>query len=551
MAKYPDPTIRELTTVSEQAPLDIRIEENQTRVKDQLNRILSSKAFDQSPKMKELLSFVVEQTLVGNGDRLKQFTIATEVFDRDADFDHQADPIVRIQAGRVRRTLETYYLTEGVNDPIVLSIPKGRYSPLFTPQAPQAARQTASLAQFARETQKSLSPTLTVLPFLSLSDDPEKRFFAEGFGEELATELARFDMLKVVSMHALGETSIDPRTSADVKGLGEKLGVSFITSGTMQALGNKVRIYAKLYRTDSGEQVWAEKYTCDLATDDLFSVQDDIIAEVVAELASSFGIIHREIYQSCNQKKIEHLSTYEATLRYRHYLMTLSEDTHQQATQALLSAVQNEPDVALLHAMLAVLYFDADMLGMNKVDSAVETALNYAKRAVELEPTNQESQIAMLMAHQVAGDVNSVIETVDKVIAINPNAAYQIGLSGWALCMAGEFDRGLQLIQDSKALNPFRPPWFSVASIIHKIMLDDFEGADKAISKLSLRRVFWIPMLKAIIQVYKGEFKQAQASYKEMLQMQPDFENNEEHYLSAYIASPEIKTKLLNALGRL
>lgn len=176
MAKYPDPTIRELTTVSEQAPLDIRIEENQTRVKDQLNRILSSKAFDQSPKMKELLSFVVEQTLIGNGDRLKQFTIATEVFDRDADFDHQADPIVRIQAGRVRRTLETYYLTEGVNDPIVLSIPKGRYSPLFTPQAPQAARQTASLAQFARETQKSLSPTLTVLPFLSLSDDPEKRF---------------------------------------------------------------------------------------------------------------------------------------------------------------------------------------------------------------------------------------------------------------------------------------------------------------------------------------------------------------------------------------
>ncbi|MGR5176676.1 transmembrane adenylate cyclase [Vibrio parahaemolyticus] len=537
--------------MSEQAPLDIRIEENQTRVKDQLNRILSSKAFDQSPKMKELLSFVVEQTLKGNGDRLKQFTIATEVFDRDADFDHQADPIVRIQAGRVRRTLETYYLTEGVNDPIVLSIPKGRYSPLFTPQIPQAVKQTATLAQLARDNQKSLSPTITVLPFLSLSEDAEKRFFAEGFGEELATELARFDMLKVVSMHALGETSIDPRTSADVKGLGEKLGVSFITSGTMQALGNKVRIYAKLYRTDSGEQVWAEKYTCDLATEDLFSVQDDIIAEVVAELASSFGIIHREIYQSCNQKKIEHLSTYEATLRYRHYLMTLSEDTHQLATQALLSAVQNEPDVALLHAMLSVLFFDAEMLGMNPVEDAVEKALNYARRAVELEPTNQESQIAMLMAYQVKGDVSGILETVDKVLEINPNAAYQIGLSGWALCMAGEFERGLQLIQDSKSLNPFRPPWFSIAAIVHKIMQDDFDGAEKSINKLSLRRLFWIPMLKAIIQVYKGEFKQAQASYKEMLQLRPDFEGNEARYIGAYVSSTEIKNKLLDALSRL
>jgi adenylate cyclase len=551
VAKYSDPTKRESETVSEQAPLDIRIEENQTRVKDQLNRILSSKAFDQSPKMKQLLSFVVEQTLAGNGDRLKQFTIATEVFDRDADFDHQADPIVRIQAGRVRRTLETYYLTEGVNDPLVLSIPKGRYSPIFTPQVPQAARQSTTLAQIVGDTNKALNPTLTVLPFLSLSDDAEKRFFAEGFGEELATELARFDMLKVVSMHALGDTNIDPRTSADVKGLGEKLNVSFITSGTMQALGNKVRIYAKLYRTDSGEQIWAEKYTCDLATDDLFSVQDDIIAEIVAELASSFGIIHREIYASCNQKKIEHLSTYEATLRYRHYLMTLTEDTHLQAMQALLSAVQNEPDIALIHAMLAVLYFDAEMLGMGQVDNAVETGLNHARRAVELEPSNQEAQMAMLMAYQLKEDVSGIIETVDKVLAINPNAAYQIGLCGWALCMAGEFERGLELLENSKALNPFRPPWFSLVSVVHKIMQDDFDGAEKSISKLSLRRLFWVPMLKAVIQVYKGEFKQAQASYKEMLQIRPDFEGNEERYLGAFISSPAIKNKLLEGLARL
>jgi adenylate cyclase len=537
--------------VSEQAPLDVRVEENKVQINEQLQRILSSKAFEQSPKMKELLTFVVTQTLDGNGDRLKQFTIATEVFDRDVNFDHQADPIVRIQAGRVRRTLETYYLTEGINDPIVLTIPKGRYCPMFTPRVIEEVSSVAEVTITQSPVVKPLSPTLTVLPFLSLSEDTEKQFFADGFGEELATELARFDMLKVVSMHALGETNIDPRTSADVKGLGEKLGVSFITSGTMQALGNKMRVYARLYRTDTGEQVWAEKYTCDLTTDDLFEMQDEIIAEIVAELASSFGIIHREIYQSCNQKRIEHLSTYEATLRYRHYLMTLTEDTHQLATQALLNAVKNEPDVALLHAMLAVLYFDAEMLGMNKVDDAVDIALGHAKRAVELEPTNQESQIAMLMAHQVKGDIYGILETVDKVLDINPNAAYQIGLSGWALCMAGEFERGLKLIQNSKDLNPFRPPWFAIATIVYLIMQDDFDGAEKAVSKLSLRRLFWVPMLKAIIQVYKGEFIQAQASYKEMLQLRPDFEGNEERYICAYISSPDIKSKLLSALARL
>ncbi|GAL24904.1 hypothetical protein JCM19239_4629 [Vibrio variabilis] len=82
-------------------------------------------------------------------------------------------------------------------------------------------------------------------------------------------------------------------------------------------------------------------------------------------------------------------------------------------------------------------------------------------------------------------------------------------------------------------------------------MQDDFDGAEKSVSKLSLRRLFWIPMLKAVIQVYKGEFKQAQASYKEMLQIRPDFEGNEERYLGAFISSPAIKNKLLEALERL
>ncbi|WP_411991222.1 hypothetical protein [Agarivorans sp. DSG3-1] len=81
--------------------------------------------------MKELLSFLVEQTLQGNGDRLKQFTIAIEIFDRGVDFDRQSDPIIRIQAGRVCRSLDTYYFTEGVNDALYINIPKGRYAPSF------------------------------------------------------------------------------------------------------------------------------------------------------------------------------------------------------------------------------------------------------------------------------------------------------------------------------------------------------------------------------------------------------------------------------------
>lgn len=101
-------------------------------IEEALGRVLASRGFRGSARNRRFLKFVVEETQAGHANRIKAFTIAMDVFDRDANFDPLLDPVVRIQAGRIRRCLEQYYLTEGACDPVHISIPKGGYVPRFT-----------------------------------------------------------------------------------------------------------------------------------------------------------------------------------------------------------------------------------------------------------------------------------------------------------------------------------------------------------------------------------------------------------------------------------
>src|SRR5512139_369123 len=94
-----------------------------------IERILSNGDFDGSPRSRAFLRFVVEETLAGRQDGLTQDAIATRVFHRREDFDPTVDPIVRIQAGRLRRSLERYYLMAGAGDPLRIELPRGTYVP--------------------------------------------------------------------------------------------------------------------------------------------------------------------------------------------------------------------------------------------------------------------------------------------------------------------------------------------------------------------------------------------------------------------------------------
>ena len=100
-------------------------------INEALARVLASQVFRGAARQCRFLEFVVRQTLDGHADQIKAFVIAIDVFDRDEGFDPVGDPVVRVQAGRVRQSLDRYYATEGATDPVRITIPKGRYVPHF------------------------------------------------------------------------------------------------------------------------------------------------------------------------------------------------------------------------------------------------------------------------------------------------------------------------------------------------------------------------------------------------------------------------------------
>lgn len=117
-------------------------------VEKQLQRILADPSFLSAPKLSALLRYLVERTLAGQSDDLKAVSIAKAVFRRDDSFDAQTDTIVRVEAGRLRRRLAIYYEGGGLNDPLVIDIPKGGYTPRFS--EPATPRQSLSLGQHHR-----------------------------------------------------------------------------------------------------------------------------------------------------------------------------------------------------------------------------------------------------------------------------------------------------------------------------------------------------------------------------------------------------------------
>ncbi len=221
------------TTTSPSAGPASRAEATPAAIRDQLERILASPAFRGSPRRRSLLQFLVEEALAGRGDRLKGSTVAIAVFGRGTDFDSQADPVVRLEARRLRRDLDGYYAGAGSRDPVRISVPTGSYRPRFEmseaepgPEAPPAAApprrrvlRRAALAVVAAAAVLGLAawswrhfrpadpdaargPAVVVLPFEPLGESEADRDLASGLSYELITDLMRFAHFRVYSPRA-------------------------------------------------------------------------------------------------------------------------------------------------------------------------------------------------------------------------------------------------------------------------------------------------------------------------------------------------------------
>ena len=241
-------------------------------IDNQMARIVDHRIFLDSPILRKFFIYIVAETLKGNGNQLKEYTIAVNVLSKPRDFRPQESGIVRIHAGRLRRALNKYYAQDGVNDTVRISMPKGGYIPAFDINDPKHQRAGAS------ETQQK-----TTIGIASVCNkNPQHASFADTFGVQLSTALMKSDHFSIIAYHSMQKLFED---YVDFEKLASAAGVQYLLTGDLQSLGNNLRIHLQLIGVRTGYLVWSQMYERNFSAEKLFEVQDEIVKKAALDLA--------------------------------------------------------------------------------------------------------------------------------------------------------------------------------------------------------------------------------------------------------------------------
>ncbi len=242
----------------------------------QLERMLASPIFIRSERMSRFLRFAVERLLNGEASSLKEYLIGVEVFDKGESMDPRVDPIVRVEAGRLRSKLREYYETEGQKDPVVIGLAPRSYVPVIRLRDPDPALP----AEVGRTPERPRN-TIAVLPFLDLSRHSDRRYFCDGLTEELTNTIAQSSEWRVVS--STSAFQYRDRTE-DVRLIGHKLNAAAVLEGSVRELDGKIRITVQLVDTSDGYHLWSESFDRGL-DGDIFALQQEISQAVLNRLS--------------------------------------------------------------------------------------------------------------------------------------------------------------------------------------------------------------------------------------------------------------------------
>lgn len=247
-------------------------------VREQLDKVMSSLMFDASERNRRFLRYIVEETLANRGVRIKGYSIGISVFDREPSFDPQIDPVVRIEAGRLRRSLERFYLTDGRSAAVRISIPKGGYVPRF--EFVMGAMAAARVAEKAPQRRSGLRRAVVVLPFVSLSGDEIGRRFAAALTEEVILEFGKHREFTVFALPPV-MVSVGDDTSPAMKTIGARL----VLGGSVRIVGTKLRVITRLGDQIDNRHVWSASYDRRLRRPPLTDLERDIAHKVCRAVA--------------------------------------------------------------------------------------------------------------------------------------------------------------------------------------------------------------------------------------------------------------------------
>jgi TolB-like protein len=305
-------------------------------------------------------------------------------------------------------------------------------------------------------------PSIAVLPFHNMSDDPDQEHFADGMSEDLITGLSRIRWLFVIARNS---TFVYKHRAIDAKQVARELGVRYVLEGSVRRAGNRLRISAQLIDATTGGHHWAERYDRELG--DIFAVQDDITRSVAAaiepQLLAAEGV--RAMARSAND-----LGAWELVARAQTHVWRMAKADHETAIHALKQAVEAYPDYAPARSLLGFCLAFAAHMGWIDRDQDALTGREHATRAIALDDRDPWGHIALGYWAMREKRTEESIAAFRRAVNINPNSAAAHAHLGHGLAFAGQDREAIEHSEEAIRLSPLDPMmalWFGSMAVAH------------------------------------------------------------------------------------
>jgi TolB-like protein/tetratricopeptide (TPR) repeat protein len=411
-------------------------------IRKQLDRILSHPLFVRSERMGRFLRLAVERTLAGGAGELKEYLLGVEVFDRKPSYDPRVDPIVRVEARRLRSKLQAYYGGDGRDDPIVFEFAKGAYAPRIRWKGEPAAAASAPAA-----------PTVAVLPFANLSGSSDYDYFSDGLTEELIHALTKVNGMRVVAFNsAVRLRGAEPVEAQSHDDLWSRLQVANVLTGSVRISGTRLRVRAQLIQKETGVYLWSE--TFDRQLQDIFAIQEEIARNIVRTLRVQLTGLPELVLPPGGPSAV--ISSYDCYLKGRYHWHRRTPADLARSIQYFEAAIVGNPRSALAQAGLADAYTLQVEYGLTNPVAGIPKAKAAAQRAIDLDPQLAEAypSLALIRSNR-DWEWEEAEALYRKAIALNPGyATAHFWFGSNFLALLGRLDEAAEQMEIAIELDP-------------------------------------------------------------------------------------------------
>jgi adenylate cyclase len=386
------------------------------------------------------------------------------------------------------------------------------------------------------------NPTIAVLPFDNLSNDPDQEYFSDGITNDIITDLSKFRELAVTASNTVFKYK---GKSPNIKELGKELSAKYILEGSIQKAGDHVRINVQLIDTATGNHIWAHRFNRKI--EDIFKLQDEIIETIVRKLTLK---VHQSELALAMSKSTDSLEAYDYYLRayYHHFQRTREENI--KARQLFQKAIELDPNFASAYVGLAKVRTWAVNFGFTEFPNTVlQEALDLAKKAVRLDDSNASARAEMGYIYMRFGEYDIAKSELQKAIDLNPNDRISYRRMGAVLLYSGHPEESLEWLMKVLEFDPYHTPGLHMnIGIAHYLNGED----DKAIYWLEEGATKWptflgCHILLASIYGSTNQMDKAMAEKAEILRISPFFKVD--FYGQAY-RNPAHREKIVAGLRK-